>query len=486
MTAAVDLAARKLAEMDPHPATIDTTGLTVVGDYIAKRANIRHAQMTQPPAGVDPDTGEVLTLNLPTSLYEERPELAQIRQAAHARTRSADAVFGAMLARVAALTPPSIQGPAPVGEPCSLNVAIALVGASGTGKSSAAETSEVLLPLTLTNDALTVSLGSGEGLIEAYMGTVDEVDDAGKKRKVRQQVRQQVLFMVDEGQALSEMASRKGSTILPTLRTAWSGQRLGQQNASEERTRQLPPHEYRMAALANFQPETAMAIVDDAAGGTPQRWLWIAAADPTIPDTAPPWPGRLDWQPPPHHRGPMDLAPEVAAEIRSRNLERARGLVTIDPLDGHRDLSRLKVAGLLALLAGRLNIDTDDWRLAGVVLDTSDRVRASIIANAQARAVVAERDATAKVIGRAFAVASSEERRALDAWAKAIGRHVVKGACEGGCKRRCLTRSVPGKYRDHVTIDTAIDEAVELGWIAVDGDTYRPGASQPAPSGSRS
>lgn len=462
----------KIGDWLPRPLT--------ESERIAMRADLRHREIT------GHESATPAPINLPASLFDERPELARIRQAAHARTRSGDAVFGAMLARLSALTPPSIQGPAPVGEPCSLNVAVALVGASGTGKSSAAETAEVLLPLTLTNEVLTVALGSGEGLVEAYMGIEDEVDDDGKKRKVRRQVRSQVLFMVDEGQALSEMAARKGSTLLPTLRSAWSGQRLGQANASEDRTRHLPPGEYRMAALAGFQPETAVALVEDAAGGTPQRWLWLAAADPTIPDVAPEWPGRFEWSPPAHRRGPMDLAPEVAAEIRQSNLERARGEVTIDPLDGHRDLSRLKVAGLLALLAGRLDINTDDWRLAGVVLDTSDKVRGQIIAAARERAAESERVQTARVIGRNIAMASNEEQRALDAWTKAIARHVAKDGCEGGCKRRCLTRAVPGKYRDHVTIDTAIDEAAALGWIIVDGTTYRPGTSRPAPSGGTS
>lgn len=464
---------------------IDAPTTTSMGDWSAKRADIRHAEHSHPPPNVDPTTGEVLTNNLPSSFWEARPELAAIRQAAHACGRPADAVFGASLARISAMTPPTIQGPAPVGTPCSLNIAVALIGQSGAGKSSGASVAASRYPFAIESDIVTHNLGSGEGVAEAFIGSVEEIGEDGKKRRARQQVRRQALFMVDEGQALAAMAQRQGTTIMSVFRSMWSGEALGQQNGTDERTRRVPAGEYRAAILAGFQPSTAVAMVDDL-NGTAQRWCWFSATDPTIPDDFPEWPGSVDWKVPHLQREPMSLAPDVVAEIRARAVAVSRGTLTIDPLDAHRDLSRLKVAALLALLAGRLDITEDDWRLSGVVLDTSDRVRHSILAAARDRAAEAERSATARVVGRAVAVATSEETRALNAWSFAIGRHVAKEACDGGCKRRCLTRAVPGKYRDHVTIDAAIDAATEAGWIVVDGDTYRPGSSRPAPSGGRS
>ena len=50
-----------------------------------------------------------------------RPELGRIRQAAHARARSADAVLGAVLARVAMLTPPTMRSTPASGSPAPLN-----------------------------------------------------------------------------------------------------------------------------------------------------------------------------------------------------------------------------------------------------------------------------------------------------------------------------------------------------------------------------
>jgi len=451
-----DAAARILAEMDPPNARPGA----VVG-------NGRRGE--NPPKAPAP--------NLPPEFWTERPELGQVRRAAHARARSSDAVLGALLARLAALVPPSITLPAPVGTAGTLDLVIALIGNSGTGKSSSVRVAAELLPIKDPGVAV-VPLGSGEGLIEAYLDFVEEVGDDGKTRKVKRQVRRAVLALLDEGQALGEMGARKGSTLMPTIRSAWSGDRLGQANASEERKRNIAPGQYRFALIAGFQVQQAAALIDDAPGGTPQRFVFFAAEDASIPDDGPGWPGELRFKVPSHQAGPMHLDADVNAEIRSRALARSRGETIIKPLDAHRDLSRLKVAGLLAILAGRLNINAVDWRLAGLIVDASDRVRAGIITAARIRLADAERSATSRIVKRAAAVDKDAEGRAVDTMARAIARHVHRDRCEG-CKHRCAARSTSGKHRGQASVDDAIGKAVELGWIALDGDTIRPGQDQP-------
>ncbi len=417
--------------------------------------------------------------NLPASFWDELPELAQIRDAAHSTARSADAVLGAMLARVSAITPPTLRGPSPVGMPSTFDVCVAIVGSTGTGKSSAGDVAAALLPI---NDAqiLEASLGSGEGLEESYFGMVIEPDENGKNQKVKRQVRRAFLATLDEGQALVEMGSRKGSTLLPTIRSAWSGQRLGKQNASGETTRQLAPASYRLALLAGFQTELATALLDDASGGTPQRFVYFAAADPSIPDIAPPWPGPFNIQLPRHQAGEqVDLAGEVTAEIRGRSLARSRGDIVIDTLDSHRDLSRLKIAGLFAVMAGRKNITADDWRRSGDVLDASDRTRQRIVDAAQYRAFASARTRSAGVASQAAYLDDSASERALASMAKAIARHVHKGVCEGACRRRCVSRSTSGKQRQIVTLDEALDVAAARGWIVIEADAITPGAGVP-------
>jgi hypothetical protein len=421
-----------------------------------------------------------VALNLPASFYEERPELAHIRAAAHCRALSADAVLGCVLARLSVLTPPSLRLPAVVVAEATLDTAVAIIGTSGSGKSGAAQVAGELLPIT-EDDLAVLPLGSGEGITEAYLAMIDEIDPTtGKPQRVKRQVMRGVLFMLDEGQALEQIGSRNGSTLLPTIRTAWTGAQLGQANASEERRRKLPAYEYRFALIAGFQVEYAAPLLDDHAGGTPQRFLYLPAHDPTIPDDAPEWPGEFKWHPPVHTAGPMGLFPDVASEIRRRSLAVSRGVITdVDPLDSRRDLVRLKVSGLLAVFAGRTAITGDDWRLAGQILNTSDKVRRSILDAARFRKREGERTKNASAAMRAATLDDDATSRATETMAAALARHVHRGNCKGGCKRRCITQATSGKHRHLVTIDEALSHAISQSWVTVKGELITPGQVAP-------
>jgi hypothetical protein len=45
------------------------------------------------------------------------------------------------------------------------------------------------------------------------------------------------------------------------------------------------------------------------------------------------------------------------------------------PLDSHADLNRLKVSALLGALHGSLGVTEEDWRLGGILMETSGAVR---------------------------------------------------------------------------------------------------------------
>src|SRR5690606_8083372 len=75
---------------------------------------------------------------LPPEVWDARPVLRHIRQAAHARARSADLVLGGTLARLAAMIPHQLKADTGVGSPAPLNLFVAGIGPSGAGKSSAA------------------------------------------------------------------------------------------------------------------------------------------------------------------------------------------------------------------------------------------------------------------------------------------------------------------------------------------------------------
>jgi hypothetical protein len=343
-------------------------------------------------------TTDASTLSL-TDFWEARPYLAHIREAAHSRQRSAEAVLGVVLARTSALVDHRLRLPAIVGAQSSLTVFSVITGASGLGKSTANAVAASLLPA--PEDFVDLPIGSGEGIAEAFYGTVDtEVVDEKtgkmKKIKVRQQVRHNAFFYVDEGQVMGQLGRRGDSTLMPTLRSAFSGSALGNQNAEETRRRIVPGDKYALGVVIGIQVNLAAELMGDTDGGTSQRFLWFGVTDPSIPDIEdqPTWPGVLGWKMPPlpptdsgwlieGENGSRDMGvdPAIVLEIKSADLAKARNSVIVDTMDSHAQLIRLKVAGLLAVLDGRTSISLQDWELAEHVQRRSNAVRQSVMAS---------------------------------------------------------------------------------------------------------
>ena len=90
-------------------------------------------------------------------------------------------------------------------------------------------------------------------MAEAYLGPPEKIDDGDKKRTIRRQEITAVLAIADEGQVVLELGSRNGTTLLPQLRTAWSGHTLGQENAKAETWRRIEQGRYRFAAVLSLQ-----------------------------------------------------------------------------------------------------------------------------------------------------------------------------------------------------------------------------------------
>jgi hypothetical protein len=471
----IDAAADLLHQVDPSgacPPLVSLDGLTT------------HRAETLP---VNPATGAAEAVapmaspNLPDAFWSERERLGVIRAHAHARAVSADALLAIVLARVAAMTPTCFRLPPIVGARGSLNFASAIIGPSGAGKSSARALAAELLPITDEAIVDDFPLGSGEGLVEAFFEHVEEPKEGRKgTQRVKRQTKWSVFAHLDEGQVLGEVGNRKGSTILQTIRSAWSGFALGQGNASAETKRILPAFAYRVALVANFQTAYGTALLDDAAGGTPQRFLFASAVDPSIPTDYPTsTPPKLRWAPPPPRRlqgidVPCDLSvdPAVAREIWSAHVAVGQGEACPAELDAHRNYVRLKVAALLALLDDRLTVTADDWRVAEIAMDTSDAVRETIIAHAAHEASERARAKLTSQVQSAAVLEEDQSARGLRNMVGAIARHVHSKACVGGHKRRCLTQAPASRDRKLAPIDDAIDEAVRLGWIIAEGDTY--------------
>jgi hypothetical protein len=459
------------------------------------------------------------TLTLPDTFWAARESLSRIRQAAHSRVRSADVVFLGLLCRLSAMVPHTLRADTGIGQPASLNLFAAIVGPSGGGKSSGLSVSRELIKAGRHLEEF--PLGSGEGIAEAYMGEALEgtgvmaKDGSEKQVKVRKQVRHAALFHSDEGASLNKLIERAGSTVGETLRSAWSGEAIGQKNGRAETTRTIPARSYSAGLVIGYQPSTALPLLADYEAGTPQRFLYCWAVDPTIPPRSArvPWPGEIVSPfpgdvptdlpsagtvfpgPPAIDLSPIRFAEAILDELYDTEHAKSTGALPaghwllipgtaeLDPFKSQHTVLKVKVSALLALLEARRNVTPDDWRLAQIVIDTSDRVRGYLdalarVAAGKARAAFLAAEAEAEHF-RAHARASVSEALDLTAERRVAVRTAIKvhdgGPATLGALRKAATSA------DRRLIEAGVEIAVESGWlvIAEDGRVH-PGASRPA------
>ncbi len=136
--------------------------------------------------------------NLPEEFWTARPELERVRQAAHARARSADAVLGAVLGVCGHADPTDADDRHRRREPACLNVLLGLVGISGANKTSSAAARD-LVPIVRSDIVADVPLGSGDGVVELFFETVTEDDGNGKKIRVQRRTKIAALLAILNG-----------------------------------------------------------------------------------------------------------------------------------------------------------------------------------------------------------------------------------------------------------------------------------------------
>lgn len=495
-------------QMCPHDIPPATSGaaLTVPEGFSMPAAG------TASPLAADIAAG---ALTLPDEFWRSRDSLQRIRQAAHARVRSGDVVLAGVLARLAAMVPRTLRADTGIGSPACLNLFTAIVGPSGSGKSSGVSVSRNIIKSERALEEF--PLGSGEGIAEAFMGEALEgtgqmaKDGSEKQQKVRKQVRYNALFHSDEGAALNKLIERAGSTVGETLRTAWSGETIGQKNGRAETTRSVPAGSYSCGLVIGYQPETVLPLLDDAAAGTPQRFLYVWAIDPTIPGRGEriPWPGEVvspfpadvptDMPAPGMlvpapklNEDPITFAGEILDELY--DLEHAKSTGTLpaehplrDEFRSQHTMLKIKVAALLALLESRRRVSPEDWRLAQIILDTSDTVRITLqklgAAAARDEARRADEAHARRAVMAHAAIGqheASEVSTAVSRLAAALAGKVAAAGAEG-LMRSAARKTVASTSRP--LFGDALTLAVDMAWIVEDGARLRMGASMPALGG---
>lgn len=436
---------------------------------------------------------------LPEGFWRGRKVLEHIRNAAWSYEIPPDAVVYAVLSRLSSMLSPNLTLDLGMG-PASLNLFACIVGVSGSGKSEGVSLAKRLLPTPayLLGDAYLsdVPPSTGEGMVEAYHGWVYPVDAPKNKdgtpkvsAKVKEQVRRHAFFVLDEGEQLTRVQQRSSSIIGATIRSMWQGKAVGQQNASYETTRRLDERSYACGMVLIFQRDTVLPVLDDAGPGTPQRFVFASTFNSPAPAEPVPYPGELDLalddcDDPFEARpieGVIDCDPSIKADARTARRARqamAKGEVDDRDLDSHAYLTRGKLAALLAVLDGRRFVDLEDWRLAGLMWETSCAVRADLLAYGRQRAETERRardDAhIARELRKSLAVADAPAK--LTRIASRLARYVHE---HGPTARSVLSKTVL-KASERDLRDEALAYAVEHRWLVENERRVAPGESRPA------
>jgi hypothetical protein len=430
------------------------------------------------------------------AVFGYSPILEHIRQAARAQLVGPWSTLGSVLTAISAETPPHVVLPAIVGGHGSLNLFTALVDSSGAGKSSSFAVARDLLHIDFPLATL-VGQGTGEGLIASFLRRNPDTEERRTKPYILID-RPQVLMYVDEIGQMEAVARRAGSTVDATLRNMWNGQFADNNNADPDRRRRLPAHAYRLGLIAGVQPDLAGHLLgaDAHSSGTAQRWLWMPVTDPHAPDDEPPHPGRLTWALPVVPSGSagglgvIEFPPAVVTWVRSRRRSQVRGEGN-GAIESHAVLSRMKVAGCLALLHGKVAVEAEMWELSGALMRRSNTTRDIVLdtlsKNAEKEAKNRGRFDAARDIGRAEALEGRTRKAAVALWrlvhahAEGTGSNSKHGPAEG-CTARCVAfgiRNYPGTDRAEV-----VDAALAADWLVERDSRFFPGGSEPSEKGS--
>lgn len=422
--------------------------------------DLSHVGTKRRSAGVlvDSEPAETVSLDeiavLERGFWTQRESLQTIYLAALSKMCSPWAVLGHCAARALALVRPQCRLPPIIGGVGSLNWFCAIAAKSGGGKDSAMAVAEQLV----RHDILTRNLGSGEGVIDSY------VIPKNKETGEPQSLHESIMFVADEIDTMATLSQRSGATLPSILRSGFSGGTLGFSYRTAS-SLHLEKHTYRMTLVVSVQPAKAGALMDDIYGGTLQRFMWFPGSDSRITNEPPPMPGKLELPSPAAWQYERELlVPYEAVElIRDERVRINTGAA--DDINGHALYIREKFAYALAVLDGRDELTSEDWRLAGIASRVSDHTRTWVASELLA---AQERKATEEGRLQGVRYNASDEERAhqsnkrltrIAVWARKKIRE-----SETGITQRALTQAMASRDRPYLA--TALDKLEATGVIA--------------------
>ncbi|WP_155727642.1 hypothetical protein [Mycobacterium avium] len=398
---------------------------------------------------ISPDADVLADLDT-DDFWTATPVLQRVRQFARSRRVGPYSMLGVALVKATSSIPPYVVLPPTRGSYGSLNLYVALVGPSGTTKSTSMAAGRDYLR-TVPNVPVSQP-GSGEGLAKCFA----YVSGKGSAR-VQEGSAWSVIGFVPEVASMLQTASRGGATLMADWRSGWSGERLGKDYADDGKRVVIMDHRYRLTYVLGVVPMLAKELFDGAHVGTPQRILWMPTSDPNCPRTPPEAPKRRvlnEWPsrtPDRVHGADREVAlcavldqPVQAAEFETLQLptlvtdlidEQAVTALSRDLADdaeeNHDLFNQLKVAAAIMRLHKRTtNVTETDWQLAGHLLAISTGLRDEtqrLISTTTYRQQVKAAHVQGKL---ADAVSSAQDHQALRRVRALLQRYLIEAGGE--------------------------------------------------------
>jgi hypothetical protein len=406
----------------------------------------------------------VIGADLEDTLWDRRPELAHIRRTAWASLASPLATLGVVLVEAfQAVSPkvylPVIGGNKEGGGIRSLNYFVLLEGKSSAGKGTA--TGAARHAMRFGPPSVKVNIGSGEGIAKVFKRRSVK----GEQGEFQWKTRAAILDIPEIG-TLKSLMARPENTLTAELCKAWGGERLGFQNSDEGKTVPVDENEYRLGLIVGAQPGACGPLLNGATIGLPQRFIWLPTVDEDVPEEPMDMPETMfvDIPKPDVSNGPyvIKLPEIVRKESWALRHKAVTGKLRQDPLDGHAMLVRIKTAVGFALLAGRLDVNEEDWELAGVLMAVSTRTRKSIQAELASMDRKADVRAGERAAQRKIVETAAIERDALSRVEDKI-RRMLKRNHDAG---RQWVGGVQAKMpRDRTEVPKALARMLRAGVI---------------------
>lgn len=225
--------------------------------------------------------------------------------------------------------------------------------------------------------SMKAELGSGQVLVDRLIE--EHENDATGEKDYRMKPHPTVLIDMDEIATTLAAASGGSSTIVPTLTSAWSNKPIGADTRQHGVGRRTSGH-YSIFAEGGIQVRKGREFMDTCGVGLGQRFIHTMPQDSwrhaLVPCIADPRKGDGTFAAPPSVVVPTAgtrLCGEVEGALRANAVRAAIAEEQEDDEEAHMALARIRLAVLIALWHGRVDVTSEDWEWTGAVMEFSRR-----------------------------------------------------------------------------------------------------------------